>query len=107
MTDDVNVRPELIALVPAERQQVLEQVVAKGGHCEGCGGTDFEVGHALYLGFLFLDEDLDAYMVALTCRNPECPKPRTGIRLREKDFLNRDDAEARAASWRVELPHGA
>ena len=104
MTDDVIVWPELVTLDPAERDCVLEQVAAKGGHCEGCDGTDFEVGHALYLGFLFLDEDNDAYMVALTCRNPQCGKPRTGIKLCEKDFLNRDGTQARAASWTVELP---
>ncbi|MGH3522919.1 MAG: hypothetical protein ACRDUT_08280 [Mycobacterium sp.] len=110
--DDATVRPELVSLEPAEREQVVEQVVAKGGHCEGCGGKDFDVGDVLYLGFLFLDEDDDAYMVALTCRNPECPKPRTGIVLPEMavlsdDRLSRDGKDARAASWTVELPHGA
>lgn len=95
MTDSF-VRPELITLEPAARDRVLAQVTAKGGHCEACGGTDFEVGHALYLGFLFLDEDDDAYLVALTCRNADCPKPRTGISLAEKDFL-RCDEEAAAA----------
>lgn len=103
MTDEV-VRPELVSLNVAEREAVLEQVGAKGGHCEACGGTEFDVGDALYLGFLFLDEDNDAYMVALTCRNPDCPKPRTGIKLPEKDFLSRSADEARAASWTVELP---
>ena len=45
-------------------------------------------------GFLFLDEDDDAYLVALTCRNPKCAQPRTAIRLREKDFLSRGETEA-------------
>ncbi len=85
--DDTMVRPELITLDRATRERVLEQVAAKGGYCECCGAKDFDVGGALYLGFLFLDEDHDAYMVALTCRNPDCTKPRTGIILREKDFL--------------------
>jgi hypothetical protein len=85
--DTVMVRPELIQLDDAAGKRVREQIEAKGGHCEGCGGTDFGVGDALYLGFLFLDEDQDAYMVALTCRNPDCPVPRTGIRLRDRDFL--------------------
>jgi hypothetical protein len=112
MTDDAMVRPELVRLQSVEREKVMEEVAAKGGHCESCGGTDFEVGDALYLGFLFLDEDDDAYMVALTCRNPECPKPRTGIVLPEKVVLSADrltvDAEkARAASWTVEVPRGA
>jgi hypothetical protein len=106
VTDD-EVRPELVSLNLAERECVLKQVEAKGGHCESCGATEFDVGDALYLGFLFLDEDDDAYMVALTCRNPDCPKPRTGIKLREKDFLSRDGNAARAASWTVELPRGA
>jgi hypothetical protein len=88
MTDDAAVRPELIDLEPVARQRVLQRVAAKGGHCESCGGTDFDVGHALYLGFLFLDEDEDAYMVALTCRNPDCVRPRTGITLHENDFLH-------------------
>ena len=102
--DDLNVRPELVSLDPAVRDRVLAQVSAKGGHCEGCGGTDLEVGHALYLGFLFLDEHDDAYMVALTCRNSECPTPRTAIRLLAEEFLGDDDHEARAASWRLKLP---
>jgi hypothetical protein len=104
---EVSVRPELVELNRAERDCVHEHVAVKGGHCEGCGGTDFEVGHALYLGYLFLDEDSDAYMVALTCRNPDCPKPRTGIRLPENQFLGGDGREARAATWRASAPDGA
>jgi hypothetical protein len=101
------VRPELISLVPADRARVLELVAAKGGHCESCGTTEFEVGHALYLGFLFLDEDDDAYMIALTCRNPECAQPHTAIRLREKDFLSGDATQARAATRTASIPAGA
>ena len=104
---DAMVRPELVSLEPADRDRVLVQVAAKGGHCEACGATDFEVGHALYLGFLFLDEDDDAYMVALTCRNPKCTQPRTGIRLRGKDFLSGDETQARAATWLASAPAGA
>ena len=55
LVDDALVRPELISLKPTARQRVLEQVAAKGGHCDSCGGTDFDVGHALSMGFLFLD----------------------------------------------------
>lgn len=84
-TDGAMIRPELMALDSPARHRVLDQIAAKGGSCEGCGGTDFDVGDALYLGFLFLDEDPDSYMVALTCRNPQCTKPRTGIILRNKD----------------------
>ena len=107
MIDDAMVRPELISLVPADRDRVLALVAVKGGHCETCGATDFEVGHALYLGFLFLDEDDDAYMVAWTCRNPKCAQPRTGIRLREKDFLSGDETQARAATWLASAPADA
>jgi hypothetical protein len=97
MPDDATARPELIALNLRERQRVSELIEVKGGYCESCSHTDFDVGHALYLGYLFLNEDSDAYMVALTCRNPECAKPRTGIVLRDREFLSSDD-EASAAS---------
>lgn len=86
-TEGVEIRPELISLDTVARHRVLEQVTAKGGRCEACGATDFAVGDALYLGYLFLNEDADAYLVALTCRNPDCAKPRTAIRLSDKDFL--------------------
>lgn len=86
-----DVRPELFELDAASRERVLEQIAAKGGYCESCGEKNFDVGHALYLGFLFLDEDSDAYMVALICRNAECAEPRTGIVLPEKDFLSESD----------------
>jgi hypothetical protein len=88
--DDAMVRPELITLDPASRERVLEQIAAKGGYCACCGAKDLDVGDALFLGFLFLDEASDAYMIALTCRNPDCTKPRTGIVLPEKDFLSAD-----------------
>ncbi|MBV8180084.1 MAG: hypothetical protein JO045_15025 [Mycobacterium sp.] len=101
------VRPELISLVPADRDRVLDLVAAKGGHCESCDANQFEVGHALYLGFLFLDEDDDAYMIALTCRNPECAQPHTAIRLREKDFLSGDATQARDATRTASTPAGA
>ena len=106
MANDAQVRPELISLVPVDRDRVAELVAAKGGHCENCDGADFDVGHALYLGYLFLDEDLDAYMVALTCRNPDCGR-HTGITLRESEFLTRGESEARAATWLASAPDGA
>ncbi|MFZ1162593.1 hypothetical protein [Mycobacterium sp.] len=106
MADQAMVRPELISLVPLDRDRVLEQVAAKGGHCQSCGQTDFEVGHALYLGFLFLDEDDDAYLVALTCRGSACGQ-RTAIRLCEKDFLSCGETEARAATWLASTPPSA
>jgi hypothetical protein len=39
------------------------------------------------MGFLFLDEEHGTYMVALTCENPACRSPRTGIRLHRSEFL--------------------
>lgn len=95
--EGIGVRPELISLDAVAHHRVPEQIAAKGGHCEACGATDFAVGDALYLGFLFLDEDADAYMVALTCRNPDCPKPRTAIRLRDTDFLTYAASDSDAA----------
>lgn len=77
-----------------EKRRVLERAGELGFTCGGCGSGDFEVGEALYLGFLFLSEDHDAYMVALACENPGCESPRTGIRLRAAEFLKgpaRDD----------------
>lgn len=71
----------------AERRRVREMVRRRNFRCGSCGADDFEVGEALYLGFLFLDEDLDAYMVALTCKAPGCATPRTGIKLRGAEFL--------------------
>lgn len=94
MGDDVMPRPELVTLEPVARQRVLDQIAAKGGSCGSCGGTDFDVGAVLYLGFLFLDEDDDAYMVALTCRSRGCAK-RTGVVLAENEFLS--DSRARVA----------
>ncbi len=88
-TADAQSRPELVSLDEAARDRVSELVTVRGGRCAACGGTEFEVGQALYLGFLFLDEDDDAYLVALTCREASCPQPRTAIRLHHKEFLAR------------------
>lgn len=98
----VGIRPELISLDAAARQRVLELIAAKGGHCEACGAADFAVGDAMIMGFLFLDEDADAYLVALTCRNPECPKPRTAIRLSGNDFLS-EEQRSHAVSLRSSI----
>ena len=74
-------------LTEGERRRVQGKVRGRDLRCRSCGADDFEVGEALYLGFLFLDEDLDAYMVALTCKEPDCATPRTGIKLRGAEFL--------------------
>lgn len=96
-TEQPGMRPELIHLDSAARRRVLELIDVKGGHCEACGATDFAVGDAMIMGFLFLDEDADAYMVALTCNNPDCPKPRTGIRLPGEDFLSEEQRNSAQA----------
>jgi hypothetical protein len=80
-------RTELIDLNDSARQRVQDQLAAQAKHCDGCAGTAFDIGDALYLGFLFLDEDEDAYMVALTCRTRDCTRPRTGMVLHGNDFL--------------------
>ena len=74
-------------LTEEQKRRVLRKAEEKEVVCGYCGSRDFEVGEALYLGFLFLSEDQDAYMVALTCKRPGCQSPRTGIRLHELDFL--------------------
>ena len=78
-----------------QKRRVLEKVRERGFACENCGSTDFEVGDSLYLGFLFLSEDLDDYMVALICSNPDCGEPRTGIRMHEADFLKEPTRDVR------------
>jgi len=82
------IRPELTVLTGEQKHRVLEQVGRKHGSCRACGGDTFAVGDALYLGFLFLSEDSDAYMVALSCTNPACSAPHTGVRLPESEFLS-------------------
>ena len=77
-----------------QKLRVLEKVRERRFTCKNCGSTDFEVGDSLYLGFLFLSEDHDNYMVALTCENPDCGAPRTGIRLHEADFLKGPSRDA-------------
>ncbi len=72
----------------SQKREVLQRVWERGFTCGSCGSKDFEVGEALYLGFLFLSEDRDNYMVALTCKNPGCEAPRTGVRLHEAEFLD-------------------
>jgi len=79
----------------AQKRGVLEKVRERGFTCENCGSTDFEVGDSLYLGFLFLSEDLDNHMVALTCKNLGCGAPRTGIKLCEADFIKEPSRDAR------------
>lgn len=70
-----------------QKRRVLERVEERNVTCASCGSSEFEVGEALGMGFLFLDEEHGTYMVALTCENPACRSPRTGIRLHRSEFL--------------------
>ena len=74
-------------LTEGQKRRVLGKIEERDLTCGSCGSDDFEVGEALYVGFLFLSEDHDNYVVALTCKNPECRNPRTGIKLRGAEFL--------------------
>ncbi len=78
---------EIRKLDEGERRRVLEKVRRMDLRCGSCGLGGFEVGGSLYLGFLFLDEDTDMYIVALTCKEPDCANPRTGIKLHGAEFL--------------------
>lgn len=50
------IRPENKALNENQKRRVLEKVKEQGFTCGSCGSDDFEVGKALYLGFLLLDK---------------------------------------------------
>ena len=80
------VRPDLITLSDAQRERVRGILRDRSWRCSGCGRATAEIGQALYLGFLFRSEDLDAYMIGLTCATPGCSNPRDGIRLHEDEF---------------------
>lgn len=75
-----------VALTARECTAVLAVIDRQKLRCPGCGHADFVVGSALPLGFLFLSEGADSFMIALTCRTPGCPRPRTGIRLDGVEF---------------------
>jgi len=74
-------------LTERQKGRVLGRVEERNSTCGSCGSGDFSVGEALEMGFLFLDEEHGTYMVALTCANPDCAAPRTGIRLHRTEFL--------------------
>jgi hypothetical protein len=81
------IRSDITVLTDEQKDRVRQQLRRRLGSCQHCGGEEFLIGEALFLGFLFRSEDSDAFMVALTCLNPECPAPRTGIRLAGPQFL--------------------
>lgn len=87
--DDRTVRPEIIELDRQQKERVRGQLRRRRVRCGACGEKDLLVGDALYLGFLFASEDLDAYKVALTCTNPACTAPRTAITVPGSGFLSR------------------
>jgi hypothetical protein len=95
-------RPELSRLDRGQRERVRTLVRTRRLRCPVCGGRRFEVGDALYVGFLFVDTELDEYMVALTCKNPSCPAPRTGVALHAAEFLDHDrrNEGVRRSAWR-------
>lgn len=78
--------PECVTLDADERGRVRDAIARRHLTCPACGQAGFRVGAALPLGFLFVSEDADAYLVGLTCTAPGCPQPRTGIRLSGNDF---------------------
>ena len=73
---------DLRSLSPAQRDRVARRAQERRPRCPACGQTGFAVGDGLPLSFLFHDAAADTWMVALTCRNPSCPVPHTGITLR-------------------------
>ncbi len=74
-------------LTDRQKRRVFGRVEERNITCGSCGSGDFRVGEALEMGFLFLDEEPGTYIVALTCANPDCGAPRTGIRLHRTEFL--------------------
>lgn len=81
------IRPDFTVLAPDQQERVLRHVRRRRPACLSCGGDDFRVGQALYLGFLFHSEPTDAYMIALTCTASGCPAPRSAINLHAAEFL--------------------
>jgi hypothetical protein len=108
MSSSDTLRPENIALTARQKEHVTTKLRRKRFSCGSCGSEDFVVGDALYLGFLFLNEEQGTYMVALTCTNTACPAPRTGIRLHEASFLGSPTAasQGESALRRAGVPAG-
>jgi hypothetical protein len=74
---------DLVVLDESQRDRLRAQLVREQITCGACGGTEFTVGDALYLGFLFRSERTDAWMVALTCTVPGCPSPHSSVRVHD------------------------
>ncbi|HZQ32996.1 MAG TPA: hypothetical protein VFB19_14830 [Mycobacterium sp.] len=95
---DVDIRPELTRLTETQRERVRTEIDRRRATCTACGNHEFTVGDALYLGFLFLNQNVGTYMVALTCTNTDCREPRTGIRLDESELFDATDMPKRPSS---------
>ena len=80
-------RPEITVLSAEQKHRVAKQLRRHRITCTSCGSEDLDIGDGLYLGFLFLHEEQDSYLIALTCNNPDCLAPRTGVRMHESQFL--------------------
>lgn len=80
MSQHIATRPDTTPLSDQQKRRMLRKVRRRAHRCGGCGGRRFHVGDALYVGFLFLSEERDAYLVALTCARAGCPVPHTAIR---------------------------
>jgi tRNA G26 N,N-dimethylase Trm1 len=46
-------RQEIIVLTDEHKNRILDQIRHRKETCPHCGGKQFSVGYALYLGFLF------------------------------------------------------
>lgn len=88
MTDGDPMRPETTVLADEQKKRVLGWLRRRRARCRACGTKTFLIGDALFLGFLFLGAERDAYMIALTCTNRACPAPHTGVTLPESEFLS-------------------
>jgi hypothetical protein len=88
------VRPEITVLSAEQKHRVAKQLRRYGITCTSCGSEDLDIGDGLYLGFLFLREEQDSYLIALTCDNPDCLAPRTGVRVHESQFLDKGQESA-------------
>lgn len=87
MADSDPVRPEITVLAEEQKEHVAGWLRRRRARCRACGEKTFLVGDALFLGFLFRSEGQESYMVALTCANPVCPAPHTGVTLSAAEFL--------------------
>ncbi len=87
-------RPEITVLSAEQKHRVAKQLRRHRITCTSCGSEDLDIGDGLYLGFLFLHEEQDSYLIALTCKNPDCPAPRTGVRAHESQFLDNGEEPA-------------